>query len=106
MNKEEFEKQYCEKSNISLDFYHKHFVTMSCECDGENCQGWAAVSKDSLSIKAHKELYTPIVQVKRKKSKRVRRVNDESYFRDDQEGADEVIDIKTEVRLSSNNNIV
>lgn len=106
MNKEDFEKQYCEKSNISLSVYHNHFVTMPCECSDDNCPGWAAVSKDKLSVNAHKELYTPVVQVKRKKPKRVRRVGDESYFRDDQEGADEVIDIKTEVRLSSSNNTV
>lgn len=57
MDKEEFEKEYCEMSHITLEEYNKTQVTLSCNCSNNGCKGWAAVSNNPLSIKAHKDLY-------------------------------------------------
>ena len=54
-SKEEFQKVYVEKSGITDDYYLKHFITMDCNC-GE-CGGFAAVSRNTLSIRTHKKLY-------------------------------------------------
>jgi len=59
MTKEEFEIGYCSRSDISLEFYHKYFVTLPCACDYELCQGWAAVHNDPELIKAHMMFYAP-----------------------------------------------
>lgn len=58
-NKElkEFEKNFIKKSNITQDYYNKYYRTLPCKCDAENCKGWAAVSKDEMTIKLHNKLY-------------------------------------------------
>jgi len=57
MDKEAFEKEYCENSDMTLEEYRESFVTLPCKCDYEYCQGWACVSNTPLAIKAHNELY-------------------------------------------------
>ena len=56
-SKEEFEKRYCERSEISIEDYHEYEVTLPCDCGEDGCEGWAAVSDNPISIKAHKDLY-------------------------------------------------
>lgn len=53
MTKETFEQGYCERSDISIEFYNDHFVTLPCNCEEEGCDGWACISNNPLSIKAH-----------------------------------------------------
>lgn len=57
MTKEEFENHYCNNDPIELAKYHKTQITLECNCGQEMCCGWAAVSNNPKSIKAHKELY-------------------------------------------------
>lgn len=57
MTKEKFEEEYCKRSGITLEDYHKYFVTLSCRCGEADCKGWAVVPNSPLSIKAHKENY-------------------------------------------------
>ena len=57
LTKEEFEKNYCEKSNITEAEYHENFVTLPCSCGDSLCKGWACVVKNARSIKAHRDLY-------------------------------------------------
>jgi hypothetical protein len=59
ITKEQFERAYCERSHISLEQYHEWRVTLPCACDYEECEGWAAVSKDERAIADHMELYAP-----------------------------------------------
>lgn len=58
MTKESFEDKFCKQSEITLNYYKEHFITLPCEgCGYEDCNGWAAVSNNELSIKAHQELF-------------------------------------------------
>jgi hypothetical protein len=57
MSKVKFEKEYCNKSGITIEFYHETQVTLPCHCGVESCQGWTAVSNNPVSIKAHNDLY-------------------------------------------------
>lgn len=54
---EDFKLQYCQASNISAEQFDAHFVVRPCICGDESCQGYAAVSNNELSLKAHKDLY-------------------------------------------------
>jgi len=54
---ESFERKYCERSDISIDEYRKHFVTLPCSCISPECDGWAVVNNDELSINTHNNLY-------------------------------------------------
>lgn len=53
MDKEAFEKGYCERSGISREFYNENYVTLPCDCDYEGCEGWACINNDPVSIHAH-----------------------------------------------------
>ena len=53
MTREEFEIQYCVRSNIELSYYKRYFVTLPCRCDYEGCEGWAKISNDAASIENH-----------------------------------------------------
>jgi hypothetical protein len=57
MSKEEFELQYSSKSGITLDEYYKDYITLLCNCNYENCKGWACVTNNPLSIKTHNIIY-------------------------------------------------
>lgn len=57
MSKEEFEKKYCEDSDITLQEYKENFITLRCNCGEQNCLGWACVCNDKLAIKNHMRLY-------------------------------------------------
>ena len=56
MSKEEFIEYYCKNSNITKEELLKTQVILPCSCNYENCKGWAVVSNNPLSIKAHLEL--------------------------------------------------
>ena len=57
MTIDEFEENYCKLSEIEIPFYQANFVTLPCKCGDRYCNGWAAVANNSVSIKAHAELY-------------------------------------------------
>ena len=57
MTKQQFELDYCKSSGITEEFYNRNFVTLPCQCDADNCHGWAAVRPDG--VKDHLELYVP-----------------------------------------------
>lgn len=57
MTKEEFKENYCTQSSIPLADFDKDMVVLPCHCGDELCNGWAAVSNNALSIKAHNDLY-------------------------------------------------
>lgn len=57
MTKEQFEDEYIKKSDLTKELYNEYFVTLPCNCHAEECQGWACVDNNPLSIKTHKELY-------------------------------------------------
>ena len=59
MTKEEFERGYQVRSNITSDFYKECLVTLPCSCSDEGCNGWAAVTNNLDTIKTHIELYIP-----------------------------------------------
>jgi len=54
-----FEKDYCEKSEISINYYNEEFVTLPCNCGQKDCNGWACVSNNKRSIENHTRLYAP-----------------------------------------------
>ncbi len=56
MTSEEFERGYCEGSSITLMFYREMFVTMSCSCEYEGCNGWAAIRNDPNAIE-HQRMF-------------------------------------------------
>lgn len=53
MDKEEFERGYCERSGITREEYERHYVTLPCDCDYEECEGWACVINHPVHIHAH-----------------------------------------------------
>lgn len=57
MTKDEFEKQYCKNSGMSKEEYDQHSITLPCQCEADDCQGWASVTNKPLFIKIHNELY-------------------------------------------------
>ena len=57
MTKEEFEAEYISRSKITPAFYHKHFVTLPCQCGADVCEGWAAVINKPENIDIHNKLY-------------------------------------------------
>ncbi len=46
MTKEEFERQYIERSGVTREFYDEHFVTVACDCGEEGCKGWQCRVRD------------------------------------------------------------
>lgn len=56
MKKEEFLKGYCERSGISWAELSQSQVVLPCQCGADCCAGWAMVSNNELSIKAHNDL--------------------------------------------------
>jgi hypothetical protein len=56
MTKQQFIKNYCERSGITEQEFLETQVALPCNCDYEDCEKWAAVSNNKLSIKAHNEL--------------------------------------------------
>jgi hypothetical protein len=46
MTKEEFEKRYAERSNLSVDEARRLGITIkSCDCGCPGCPGWQAVTQ-------------------------------------------------------------
>lgn len=63
MTRDEFEEYYCTNSQISRPFYHSNFLTLPCNCGEEGCQGWAAVSNNSLSVKKEIALLKSMIEI-------------------------------------------
>lgn len=57
MDKEEFEKQYCHESKITIEEYKRNYITLPCSCEWDGCNGWACVLNDEVSIRVHNCLY-------------------------------------------------
>jgi hypothetical protein len=59
MSKEEFEQEYCKKSGITLDQYHNEYnqITLPCNCDSKDCNGWVAVTNEPLLVECHMKIY-------------------------------------------------
>ena len=53
MEKEEFIKNYCEKSHLTRKEYDKDYVALPCNCGNPDCKGWATITKTGLAIKTH-----------------------------------------------------
>ena len=62
MNKGEFEKDYCERSKISIEEYRRWHVTLPCACDYEGCMGWAAIWNQPDFIAHQKEFHSPRIK--------------------------------------------
>lgn len=61
MTKEEFMTRYASRSGLAVEecFGPGAQVSLPCACGDSLCEGWAAVSDNPLSIKAHMDLYAP-----------------------------------------------
>lgn len=60
MTAEEFEREYAERSGIPIEELRETEVVLPCACgEPRLCRGWAVVSKDPASIKAHMRFYAP-----------------------------------------------
>jgi hypothetical protein len=58
--KEEFLELYCASGEgISRELFDETQVALPCACGEIGCSGWAAVSNNPLSIRAHMKLYAP-----------------------------------------------
>jgi hypothetical protein len=58
MTKQEFIDNYCNSNDGKSAFNNKLIVCLPCSCGQGNCKGWAMVSNNELSIKAHNKLYS------------------------------------------------
>jgi len=58
MTKDEFIKMYCENSGFK-SFEEEGLIALPCQCDYEECKGWAAIENIPRCIKSHNELYNP-----------------------------------------------
>jgi hypothetical protein len=56
IEKAQFEQDYCKESDITLEEYHQHFITLPCTCDAPECRGWACV----ISVENHNKLYNRV----------------------------------------------
>ncbi|MDR3540543.1 MAG: hypothetical protein P4L69_06175 [Desulfosporosinus sp.] len=55
--KDQFEKYFCKIIGITIDKYRERFVTLPCDCQDDDCTGWACVANNELSIKVHNNRY-------------------------------------------------
>jgi hypothetical protein len=47
ITKEEFERQYAEKSGVTIEWLHAHGqFAEPCDCEWDECKGWAMVGRD------------------------------------------------------------
>lgn len=56
-SKKEFQRKYCKNSKINLKTYLAKYVTLKCNCNDKDCQGWATIHNDKFFINQHKNLY-------------------------------------------------
>lgn len=57
MTKEEFKKQYCKKSGMTVRSFDKEFVVMECPCGAKDCPKFIVLHNDKGSIKRYERLY-------------------------------------------------
>lgn len=57
LSKYKFIKDYCERSNMTIDKFNERLVALKCNCEDSRCCGWAAISNDPLTIKAHNDCF-------------------------------------------------
>lgn len=62
LTEDQFIDGYCARSGVSREWLmgaEGMRAAMRCECSAEECEGWAMVRNDPLSIQTHLELYGP-----------------------------------------------
>lgn len=57
MTKEEFKKQYCKKSRMTVRGFDKDFVIMECPCEAKDCPKFIVLSKAKGAVKRYERLY-------------------------------------------------
>lgn len=43
MTKDDFISGYIKRSEVTREFFNENYIAIPCDCDYENCNGWAAV---------------------------------------------------------------
>lgn len=46
MTAEEFERDYCERSGVSVEWLRQHRAVLPCHCGEEGCDGWQMIPLD------------------------------------------------------------
>ena len=57
MTAEEFETGYCERSGITREQYREYYITMTCSCGCDGCDGFAKIRNTPEAIKDQLVLY-------------------------------------------------
>jgi hypothetical protein len=53
MTRDEFERGYCARSGVTVEWFRQHRVALPCACEADGCEGWAAISLDPLLLLHH-----------------------------------------------------
>lgn len=53
MTADEFKKQYCDRSGITVEDFDKKLVVLECHFGSPVCKGWAAVQNEPKAIERH-----------------------------------------------------
>jgi hypothetical protein len=59
VTKEEFIREYCDRSGITWEWLSQTTVVLPCTCDSDICQGWAMILNDPDTIRTHLFFYGP-----------------------------------------------
>lgn len=68
MTRDEFIRNYCERTGVTWEWLsgpEGNQVALRCACGEVGCLGWAMVTNEPLSLKAHTDLYAPRVTLAR-----------------------------------------
>ena len=49
MTAEEFERDYAERSGVTVEWLREHRTVRPCDCDYEKCEGWQMVSHEAAT---------------------------------------------------------
>lgn len=63
MTKDEYLKNYLGKAKVSQQEFDRKFVVLRCKCEAVNCEGWAVVENDPLSIDRHNWNFNPRISL-------------------------------------------
>lgn len=55
----QFEKGHCVAEHITLAHYNQKYITLPCNCERDECKGWAAVLRDKNVIQHHLVFHLP-----------------------------------------------
>jgi hypothetical protein len=53
MTRERFINAYCERSGILVEVFSQSYVALPCDCGDSECEGWAKVRNDAVSMLEH-----------------------------------------------------